>query len=403
MKKFPIIAVFFGLALVAGVYIGRTMSDSQTEDASVSVNGAREILYWVAPMDPNYRRDEPGKSPMGMDLVPVYAGEADTNSSVVRIDPTIAINLGIRTATAIKSPIARTIETVGYVAYDEDTVEHIHPRVDGWIESLVTRASGERVKKGQLLFEFYSPTLVNAQQEFLSAVRSGNASLIEASVQRLSALGISQSEIARLEKELRVRQNVRVTAEADGVIAYLGVREGSYVTPATEIMSVAKLDKIWLLADVLERQATWVAPGQAARVELDYLPGKEWDGVVDYVYPEVDAMTRTLKVRIRLSNLSETLKPNMFARVRIHGDPLGDVVQVPKAAVIRGGDVNRVVVALGDGRFRAQAVTVGIESGDLVAIRRGISAGDEVVVSGQFLIDSESNIDSALDRVSSDE
>ena len=168
-------------------------------------------------------------------------------------------------------------------------------------------------------------------------------------------------------------------------------------------MSVAKLDKIWLLADVLERQATWVAPGQTAKVELDYLPGKEWDGVVDYVYPEVDAMTRTLKVRIRLSNLSETLKPNMFARVRIHGDPLGDVVQVPKAAVIRGGSVNRVVVALGDGRFRAQAVTVGIESGDSVAIRRGVSAGDEVVVSGQFLIDSESNIDSALDRVSAEQ
>ncbi len=403
MKKLLIIAACFGLALVAGVFIGRNMDDSPTGDTSANDNSAREILYWVAPMDPNYRRDEPGKSPMGMDLVPVYTGEDSANPGVVSIDPRIAVNLGIRTATATRSPIARTIETVGFVTYDADTVEHIHPRVDGWIETLVTRASGERVKKGQLLFEFYSPTLVNAQQEFLSAKRSGNLSLVDASIQRLNALGISQGEITRLEKELRVRQNVPVTAEADGVVAYLGVREGSYVTPATEIMSVAKLDKIWLLADVLERQATWVAPGQTAKVELDYLPGKEWDGVVDYVYPEVDAMTRTLKVRIRLSNLSETLKPNMFARVRIHGDPLGDVVQVPKAAVIRGGSVNRVVVALGDGRFRAQAVTVGIESGDSVAIRRGVSAGDEVVVSGQFLIDSESNIDSALDRVSAEQ
>lgn len=339
---------------------------------------------------------------MGMDLVPVYEGDEDAGAGVVKIDPTVVNNLGIRTATATRGPISRTIETVGYIAYDEDTIEHVHTRVDGWIENLATTASGERVKKGQLLFEFYSPVLVNAQQEYLSAIKSGQASLIRASAERLDALGVSPQEIVRLDTERAVRRSVRVTAESDGVIAHLGVREGSFVTPATEILSVAKLDKIWLLSEVLERQATWVAPGQAAQVVLDYLPGKVWDGVVDYVYPEVDEMTRTLKVRVRLSNVSETLKPNMFARVTIHGDPLGDVVQVPKAAVIRGGSVNRVVVALGDGRFRSQVVTLGIESGERIAIRNGLSGGEQVVVSGQFLIDSESNIESALDRMSSE-
>lgn len=401
MKKLLIVAALLIVAVATGVFIGHSISSSEKGSGTAAQGGAREVLYWVAPMDANYRRDSPGKSPMGMDLVPVYEGDEDAQAGVVKIDPTVVNNLGIRTATAVRQPISRTIETVGYVAYDEDTIEHVHTRVDGWIKNLATRASGERVKKGQLLFEFYSPTLVNAQQEYLSAVKSGQPNLIAASAERLVALGVSKKEVSRLDAERTVQSNVRVTSEADGVIAYLGVREGSFVTPETEIMSVAKLDKIWLLSEVLERQATWVAPGQVAQVVLDYLPGKVWDGVVDYVYPEVDEMTRTLKVRIRLSNVSETLRPNMFARVTIHGDPLGDVVQVPKAAVIRGGSINRVVVSLGDGRFRSQAVTLGIESGDRIAIRSGLSGGEQVVVSGQFLIDSESNIESALDRMSS--
>lgn len=398
MKKLIAAVVLLTAAVAGGVMIGQSMSKPVGDTGSRGNNDA-EILYWVAPMDANYRRDAPGKSPMGMDLVPVYADGKDTRKGVVTIDPTIANNLGIRTAVATRSAIARNIDTVGFVAYDEDTVQHVHTRVEGWIENLTTRASGERVQKGQLLFEFYSPTLVNAQQEYLAAARSGNAGLVTASVERLLALGVSESDIARLKKELTVRKNTRVYARDDGVIEHLGVREGSFVTPATDVMSIAKLDKIWLLSEVLERQATWVSAGLTAKVELDYLPGKEWDGVVDYVYPEVDSITRTLKVRIRLNNMSETLKPNMFARVEIQGEPLGDVVQIPRSAVIRGGAVDRVVVSLGNGQYRSRPVSIGIESGEQIAIRQGLSAGEVVVVSGQFLIDSESNIESALGRL----
>jgi Cu(I)/Ag(I) efflux system membrane fusion protein len=180
---------------------------------------------------------------------------------------------------------------------------------------------------------------------------------------------------------------------------HLGVREGIFVTPVTEIMSVAKLDKVWVLAEVFERQAAWVKPGQTAMVELEYLPGEMWHGSVDYVYPELDPKTRTLRVRLRFDNAAEMLRPNMFARVTIKGDSVGEVVHVPREALIRGGSVDRVVVALGEGRFRAEPVQVGIESGDRVAIRKGISAGELVVVSGQFLIDSESNIESAFRRM----
>jgi Cu(I)/Ag(I) efflux system membrane fusion protein len=363
----------------------------------------REVLYWVAPMDANYRRDEPGKSPMGMDLVPVYADEVDATPGTVKIDPTVVNNLGVRTAPAEGGPLPRRIETVGYVGYDEDTLQHVHTRVDGWIEMLATKATGDPVEKGQLLFELYSPTLVNAQQEYLAALASSNSMLRRASRDRLIALGVTQSEISRLDKERTPKQRIRVYAESDGVIAHLGVREGIFVTPATEVMSVARLDRVWVLAEVFERQAAWVEAGQAAEVELDYLPGRKWRGTVDYVYPELDATTRTLKVRIRFDNEGEALRPNMFARVTLLGNDTEPVVHIPREALIRGGNIDRVVRALGDGRFRSQAVETGIESGDRVAILNGLAEGDVIVTSGQFLIDSESDIDSALSRMDEDQ
>jgi len=399
MKNMTSVVFAMLVAIALGVLIGRSLNLTPGASPEAAAGSDREVLYWVAPMDANYRRDEPGKSPMGMDLVPVYADEIDGQPGVVAIDATIVNNLGVRTAKAQRGELSQRIETVGYVAYDEDTVQHVHTRVDGWIEKLATKATGDAVEKGQLLFELYSPTLVNAQEEYLIALRSANKLLLKASKERLAALGVMGSEIARLDKERTVRQRVRVYAKADGVIAHLGVREGIYVTPATEIMSVAELDRVWVLAEVFERQAAWVKTGQSAMVELDYLPGEMWHGSVDYVYPELDPKTRTLKVRLRFDNAAESLRPNMFARVAIQGEGFGEVVHVPREALIRGGSVNRVVVALGEGRFRAQPVEVGIESGDRVAIRKGISVGDLVVVSGQFLIDSESNIEAALKRM----
>ena len=397
MNKYTYIAT--AVALIVGVFAGRLW----TPETAPSPHSAsqREILYWVAPMDPDFRRDEPGKSPMGMDLVPVYADEFDGQPGVVAIDPTVVNNLGVRTGVTKRGSLPRRIETVGYIGYDEDTVQHVHTRVDGWIEKLATKATGDPVKKGQLLFELYSPTLVNAQQEYLAAHRSSNVALRQASRDRLIALGVTAGEINQLDKEREARQRVRVYAQSDGGISHLGVREGIYVTPDTEVMSVADLSRVWVLAEVFERQAAWVSPGQSATVELDYLPGRTLEGTVDYVYPELDPVTRTLKVRLRFDNESQTLRPNMFARVVINGDPVENIVHVPREAVIRGGSSSRVVVVLADGRFRSQPVLVGIESGDRVAIRRGLKEGDRVVTSAQFLIDSESNIESALQRMES--
>lgn len=404
MNRNVLLIAAFVAAIALGVFLGR-MSQPGADSAGMTA-GEPEALYWVAPMDPSFRRDEPGKSPMGMDLVPVFADESTGDDpAIVSINPLIVNNLGIRTAPVERSALSRRVETVGYVSYNEDTLQHIHTRVDGWIEKLATKATGDPIEKGQLLFELYSPTLVNAQQEYLAALRSNNKGLQAASRDRLVALGVTTSQIARLDKERSVHQRVRVYAPSDGVIAHLGVREGIFVTPATEVMSIAELDKIWVIAEVFERQAAWVRPGQQAAVQLDYLPGETWNGSVDYVYPELDPDTRTLRVRLRFDNADEVLRPNMFARVTIQGDSTGEVVHVPREALIRGGKVDRVVIALGEGRFRSQPVRIGIESGNRVAILDGISAGDPVVVSGQFLIDSESNIESALsnmDRSSED-
>jgi len=364
-------------------------------------DGDREILYWVAPMDPNYRRDKPGKSPMGMDLVPVYAGAEGEPDSIVSIAPGIVQNLGVRTATAERSRLWRGISTVGYVDYDESKTSHIHLRTEGWIERLDVESEGERVRKGQRLFELYSPALVNAQEEFIQALKIGNTGLEQASRDRLSALGIPEDQIRQLKKDQRARQTIAIYAPQDGVVSTLPVREGMFVKPADRVMSLAELSSVWLLAEVFERQADWVKVGQPAEVRLPYLPGRTWEGQVEYIYPSLDPRTRTLKVRLRFDNPDEALKPNMYAHVKIFGGPKEDTIVIPLEALIRTGREDRVILALGAGRFESRTVTAGIESGDWVEILTGIEAGEAVVVSGQFLIDSEASLKASMRRMGS--
>lgn len=403
MNKVITAAAVLIVVLLAGFAIGRWFSAEPEKSMGSEAAAEREVLYWVAPMDPGFRRDEPGKSPMGMDLLPVYADTVDAVAGTVKINPTIINNLGVRIAVAETGPLPRRIETVGYVGYDEDTIMHVHLRVDGWIEGLSVTTTGDAVKKGQVLFELYSPTLVNAQEEFLAALRSQSAAMVNASRERLESLGMTSAEIEELSRVRKVKQRIPMNAMRDGVVANLNVREGMFVTPASNVMAIAALDRVWVIAEVFERQAAWVEPGQQAEVELDYLPGRTWRGTVDYVYPELDATTRTLKVRIRFDNEGAVLRPNMFARVTLLGTETEPVLHVPREALIRGSDSDRLVLSLGDGRFRSQLVETGIESGDRVAISSGLSADDKIVTSGQFLIDSESNIESSLSRMDNTE
>jgi len=359
----------------------------------------REILYWVAPMDANYRRDKPGKSPMGMELVPVYADADGGDGSSISIAPEVVQNLGVRTAVAERSRLWRGIDTVGYVDYDESKVSHIHLRTEGWIENLAVESEGERVTRGQRLFNLYSPALVNAQEEFVQALVGGNKGLIRASRSRLTALGIPGSQIKRLEKERKASQTIPIYAPQDGVVASLSVRDGMYIKPATRVMSLADLSSVWLLAEVFERQADWVEVNQPAEVTLAFLPGRTWEGRVEYIYPSLDPKTRTLKARLRFPNPDEALKPNMYANVIIYGGPKDDVVVIPIEALIRTGREERVVIALGEGRFESRTVRAGIESGEWVEVIEGVQPGEDIVVSGQFLIDSEASLKASMMRM----
>ena len=363
----------------------------------------REILYWKAPMDPSYQRDEPGKSPMGMDLVPVYAkaGAADDEEPALRINPAVVNNIGVRTAAAARADLSERIETVGYVTADEEQESVVTVRSEGWVERLAVESMGARVQRGDLLFQFYSPMLFSAQSEYLQARRLGRPALTEAATERLRSLGMRQSQIEGLASSGVTRRLIPVHAPQNGVVTEMNVREGAQLTPGQAAMRLADLSTVWVIADVFESAAGTVAQGQRATMTLASFPGERWSGEVDYVYPTADADARTVRVRLRFPNSDGRLKPNMYANIRLEsGDaPIGGGVTIPQAALIRGADGDRVILALGEGRFRPAQVTAGVSAGDRVEILSGLAEGERVVVSGQFLIDSEASLDAALMRL----
>ena len=361
-----------------------------------------EILYWVAPMDPDYRRDGPGKSPMGMDLVPVYAdSDADegADDDAIRISPAVEHNLGVRTETVGVRPLWRRVDATGYVGFDEDRISRMHVRTEGWVENVRLKTVGDRVRRGDVLFDFYSPEIVNAQQEYLMARKHVAGGMRPAAREKLIALGMVRAEIDELESRGTASRTIRVEAPQDGIVTELRAREGMYLRPETEVLSLVDLSRVWILAEVFEAQADWVAPGQAAEARLDYMPGEVFSGTVEYVYPVLDPRTRTLRVRLQFDNPGERLKPNMYGSVTIFGKTHLDALTVHRDALIRAADSDRVIVALGKGRYQAREVMTGIESGDWIQVIAGLEAGDRVVTSAQFLLDSEASLAGSFRRL----
>jgi membrane fusion protein, copper/silver efflux system len=366
---------------------------------SARSSGEKEILYWVAPMDANYRRDEPGKSPMGMDLVPVYADDGNTDDGVVKISSSVENNLGVRVSPVHKGTLSRNINTVGYVNFDEEKIFHVHSRVEGWVERLQVKSVGQTVKKGQKLFELYSPDLVNAQEEFLTALKSKNNTLINASQSRLGFLGVGDSQINNLKKTRKVQERIDIYSKYDGFINELNIREGMFIKPATDVLSIGQIDTVWVIAEVFEQQSGWINIGQKVDMEVGALPGKSWQGTVDYIYPVLDSKTRTLQVRVRFDNSDEQLKPNMYAKLNIHAQTEQETLFIPREALIRSGTMDRVVKSLGGGEYLSVAVKTGIESGSAVEILKGLKADEKIVTSAQFLIDSESSLTASFERM----
>lgn len=375
----------------------QTTGDSPQQDTETEP----EILYWVAPMDPDFRRDGPGKSPMGMDLVPVYA-EAEHGveaEDAIYVSPSVKHNLGVRTNAVSVRPLWRRVSATGFVGFDEDLLSRLHMRTSGWVENVRVETVGERVRRDQVLFEFYSPEILNAQKEFLQARRRGEANILAAAREKLLAFGMIGRQIDELDQSGEATRAIQVLSPQDGVLTALYAREGMYLKPESEVIALADLSSVWILAEVFEAQADWVAVGQSAEARLEYMPGEVFSGTVEYVYPVLDPVTRTLKVRLRFDNPGERLKPNMYATVTLFGKSHQDALTIHRDALIRAEDSDRVIVALGNGNFQAREVMTGLESGEWIQVIAGLEAGDEVVTSAQFMLDSEASLAGSFRRL----
>ncbi|EGR9006046.1 efflux RND transporter periplasmic adaptor subunit [Vibrio vulnificus] len=403
MKSLQIatVALLIGGALgfTANQYFnGHDMSAMAATDNKAS----NEPLYWVAPMDPNYKRDKPGKSPMGMDLIPVYADDlagANDKPGTVKIDPSVENNLGVKTAAVELAKLSPRIETVGYIAFDESQLWQTNVRVSGWVEKLYINAVGEQVKKGEVLFTLYSPELVKAQEELLNAKRTGRDGLVKGATERLLSLGVDREQINQVIRRGKASQTIEIKALANGVIASLNIREGGYLSPAQAVISAGPLNEVWVDAEVFERQAHWLTNGSQASMTLDALPGKAWQGEVDYVYPILDPKTRTLRMRLKFANPNGELKPNMFANITLQPVSDSEVLTVPKSSVIRSGGMTRVVLAEGEGKYRSARIETGREADDKVEVLQGLNQGDRIVTSAHFMLDSESSQSADLSRI----
>ena len=391
---------------------------SETPSTGALEGGGKKkgkILYWVAPMDPNYRSDKPGKSPMGMDLVPVYEDEGG-DGGTIRVDPNTIQSIGVRTAVVRAGELKKTIRTVGRVAYDERRIATVNSKVSGWIEKLYVDTTGEEVRKGAPLIDIYSPDLVSAQQEYLIAHRHyeevrnspypdvvrGAAGMLDSAKKRLAFWDITEAQIGEVERTGTVRKTLTLYSPFRGVVVSKAAFDGAKVMAGMELFRIADISRVWVLGDVYEYELPWMKTGVPATVTLDYLPGRKYQGTVVYVYPYLEGKTRTATVRVELSNPRMELKPDMYAHIELEPRVGGKTVLVPSEAVIRSGIRNLVFLARGEGRFEPREITLGLEGEEgTVQVLNGLVAGDNVVVSSQFLLDSESSLKEALKKFQS--
>jgi RND family efflux transporter MFP subunit len=374
----------------------------------------KKILYWQAPMDPNYIRDEPGKSPMGMDLVPVYADEeSESEPGAIRIDPVTVQNMGVRWAPVEKRSLSREIRTVGRVDYNEKRVEHIHTKMEGWVEKLFVDFTGEEVSKGAPLLSIYSPELVSTQEEYLLALKykkslgessfesisEGADSLLSSTRKRLELWDISPRQIAELERRGEARKTLTIHSPTKGVVIDKMVQGGMYVEPGMNLYTIADISEVWVYADIYEYELPWLRVGQEAEMTLSYLKGKTFRGKITYIYPFLDKKTRTVKVRMEFDNPIWELKPDMYANVKIRSSVADATLVVPVEAVLRSGERDVVIVMREEGKFQPRNVQIGAEGEGYYQILSGLDEGDRVVTSAQFLIDSESKLKEAISKM----
>jgi Cu(I)/Ag(I) efflux system membrane fusion protein len=373
----------------------------------------RKILYWRAPMDPSYISDKPGKSPMGMDLVPVYADEVVAGPEIT-IDPATIQNMGIRTTTVRRGHLTKTIRTVGRVDYNEEGLTFINTKFEGWIERLYVNETGVQVNKGDPLFDVYSPKLYSAQEEYLAALRGvarlsestmpeareQAEQLVEASRVQLKYFDISDAQIDELRRTQELKKTLTIHSPASGIATEKMALEGMYVKPGMRLYTLADLSTVWVYVDVYEYELPWIHVGQDAEMKLPYIPDRVYHGQVRYIYPYLEEKTRVIHVRLAFPNPELALKPGMYASVVLDSELDRQAVLIPREGYIDSGIRQVAFLALPGGTFQPRNIEVGVQAeDDMVEVRQGLEPGDEVVVSGQFLLDSESKLREAIEKM----
>jgi membrane fusion protein, copper/silver efflux system len=395
-------------------YRARLLSLVSKDKARATQPTERKVLYWVDPMHPAYKSDKPGTAPdCGMDLVPVYeenasAVKANLPAGAFQITPEKQQLIGVQYGAATYKPVFKTVRTVGRLAWDETKIAHVHSRVEGWVEQVFVDFTGKQVQKGQPLLSVYSPELWQTQQEYLLALKgrnelansplreavAGSASLVEAARKRLELWDIDWDQLQHLEHTGKPIKALNLNAPSDGFVLTRNTYPKQRVMPDTELYTIADISTIWVIADIYEYEAPEVKLGQSATVTLSYFPGKTFRGKVTYIYPQLDNATRTLKVRIEIANPGFVLKPDMFANVEL-GIGYGKQVVIPQEAVMDSGAEQTVFVAHAGGYFEPRKVQLGAKVDNEFIVLGGLKAGERIVTSANFLVDSESKLKAA--------
>jgi len=385
---------------------GMKLIPKRDEEDTAEEKGEAKIAYWRAPMNPSEIYDKPGKSAMGMDLVPVYESEL-IGGVEIKIDPVTQQNMGIRTALATKGPLVHTIRTYGHITYDETLMSQISPKFNGWIEKLYVNFTGQQVKKGQPLFSIYSPELLTAQEEYLSAHRNlkrnpgKNAkNMLKSARLRLKYFDVPESEIHSIKATGIAKKAIKILSPFKGIVTHKNAVEGGFVKAGTIIYKITDLSRIWVEAHIYEYELPIVSLGQEAQMTLPYQPGKIYSGKVAYIYPYLQKKTRDVVIRLEFENPQMELKPDMYTDVLIKTEVKNEGTIIPSEAVIRSGERNIVFVPRGEGKFTPREVMLGASLDEgTVEVLKGIAPGESVVTSGQFLLDSESKLKEAVQKM----
>jgi membrane fusion protein, copper/silver efflux system len=421
-KPLVITAVVMLILGISGGWLAKKYLQPDTtqyqQDNGQTANSAKtkEPLFYRNAMNPSVTSPVPAKDSMGMDYVPVYADDdTDTDSTpgTVKIDAITEQNMGVRTAIVKKDILSHVVRAVGRVDYDEERIVRLHPKVEGWIETMRVDKTGEKVKFNQDLLSIYSPQLVVSQQEYILAlnnleslkkspiedIRRGAEELVSSSRERLKLLDVPKHQLHNLTQDHNIHKSLHIHSPASGIVVNIGAREGQYITPATEIYMIADLSKIWVYADIYENELPWVKQGDLAEMQLAGIPGRIFRGHLAFIYPYAEAKTRTIKVRLEFDNAALLLKPDMFADVTIYASKQKSALVIPSEAIIRSGTRDKVLIVRSTGKFEPRTITTGIASDGKVIVLEGLKEGEEIVTSSQFLIDSESSLREATAKM----